>query len=347
MSHVEEEMIRIVSTVIDGRLGHGGTQLLGNSPCAAVLANNAPGQLQGGFPSDGICSRDFRSYAGVPVRSATGRAEGMICVMDRHKRVFSEDEMRLIEIFERYVSYEIQRERMEAQLRQMDKIKLLGQMAAGVAHEVRNPLNAILSISEAFFQEIGYNAEHAPFLDHIRTQVRRLSRLMESLLDLGKPLKMSDLKLERLPIVYAAAKSLWTQFPLSARHNVRLVLPEGEKGLTVMAESSRLQQVLLNLFENAVQQSAEESEIRVVISSNRKTTAKICIVDSGRGIPDDVIGRVFEPFFTTRKGGYGLGLSIVKNTIEAHGGNVTIRNNRPLPGSTVEITLPLAMEGQT
>jgi two-component system NtrC family sensor kinase len=264
--------------------------------------------------------------------------------MDYEDRILSEDEIRLIEIFARYVAYEYERNSMETQLRQLEKMKLLGQVAAGVAHEVRNPLNAILAITEALFQDIGDNPEYKPFLDHIRTQVERLSRLMGDLLDLGKPIQPSSLHQEFIPSICTATMDLWKQIPLSKTHKVRLVLPGHNSNLTVMADSSRLQQVFLNLLENAAQHSPEGSEIQIIVSNPKGITVRVHIVDQGNGLPAENFQKVFEPFFTTRKRGNGLGLSLAKNTILAHGGNIGIKNNDPPPGCTIEISLPVLQE---
>ncbi len=352
VQHVEEDQMKIISRITDGKFSHNEVIFLEHSPCAAVVGEKREpcqvrGPLQQLFPDNKLLSsHNFMTHIGVPIRSGRGKIVGIICAMDYADRTFSEDEIRLIEIFARYVAYEYERNVMGTQLRQLDKMKLLGQMAAGVAHEVRNPLNAILAITEALFQDIGDNPEYKPFLDHIRTQVDRLSRLMGDLLDLGKPIQASSLHRESLPAICAAAIDLWKQTSLSQTHKMRLFLPSEQRNLNVIADSSRLQQVFLNLMENAAQHSPEGSEIQFVISTPKKTTARICVIDQGTGVAPENLKKVFEPFFTTRKSGNGLGLGIVKNTIQALGGDIMIRNNEPPPGCTIEIILPVIHEGK-
>jgi PAS domain S-box-containing protein len=349
VQQIDEDRIRIISSLTKGKFLHNETIPLEHSPCSLMCQKNETSQITGAldqlFPNNQFLSEHkFRTHIGVPIKNISGKVTGSLCVMDNEKRIFTEEETRLIEIFARYVSYELERNMLEIELRQLDKMKILGQMAAGVAHEVRNPLNAILAITEALFQDIGDNPEYKPFLDHIRTQVDRLSRLMGDLLALGKPIQPSNLHRESLSSLCYSVLDLWKQTPLSQTHSIQLVLPKQTDNLFIVADGSRIQQVFLNLLENAAQHSSEGTEIQFVVENPKSKHARICVIDQGLGIPPENLQKVFEPFFTTRKRGNGLGLSLVKNTIESHGGNIIIKNNIPPPGCTVEIILPLIQE---
>jgi PAS domain S-box-containing protein len=351
VQHIEEDQVRIISKIVDGKFTHNEVTALENSACAIAAERKEAHQVRGSlpqlFPHNKLLSLyNFKSHIGVPIKNISGKVVGFLCVMDYEDRIFTEDEIRLIEIFSRYVAYEFERNVMETELRQLDRMKLLGQVAAGVAHEVRNPLNAILAITEALFQDIGDNPEYKPFLDHIRTQVDRLSRLMGDLLDLGKPVQPASLHQEFLPSICTSTLDLWKQTNLSKTHRVQLVIPDEYDNLHVMADRSKIQQVLLNLLENAAQHSPEGSEIQFVLSRPRGATSRIHVSDRCSGVPPENLHKVFEPFFTTRKRGNGLGLSLARNIMQAHGGNITIRNNDPPPGCTVEISIPVIQEGE-
>ena len=351
VQHIEEHQVRIISKIIDGKFTHNEVTALKNCACAIAAgkkeAHRVRGSLPRLFPHNKLLDLyNFKSHIGVPIKNTGGKVVGFLCVMDYEERIFSEDEIRLIEIFSRYVAYELERNVMETELRQLDRMKLLGQVAAGVAHEVRNPLNAILAITEALFQDIGSNPEYKPFLDHIRTQVDRLSRLMGDLLDLGKPVQSASLRREFLPSICTSTLDLWKQTDFAKTHNVQLILPDEYDYLHVMADRSRIQQVLLNLLENAAQHSPDGSEIRFVLSRPRGNTSRIHVSDQCSGVPLENLDRIFEPFFTTRKRGNGLGLSLAKNIMQAHGGNITIRNNDPSPWCTAEISIPVIEEGE-
>ena len=123
---------------------------------------------------------------------------------------------------------------------------------------------------------------------------------------------------------------------------ISFVQPPGDKDVIVRGDSQRLQQVLLNLLENASHHSPEGSAIEVVILEPADDMVRVRVTDQGAGIPAEISHRIFEPFFTTRSGGTGLGLSIIKNILDGHGGSLAVWNN---PGCTVEFTLPLDKEG--
>jgi PAS domain S-box-containing protein len=237
-----------------------------------------------------------------------------------------------------------ERKRLESQLKVSQEMRVLGQLAAGVAHEVRNPLNAILAITEALFLEIGNNEEYGPYLEHIRTQVNRLSSLMKDLLELGKPIQRSLLRRESLMGILTSTLSLWRQTKSSGSHPSALHSGIEGNDVFVTVDGSRLQQVFLNLLENAAQHSHEGSEIKLTIFAPQDDMVKVLVTDPGAGIPPDKLDKVFEPFFTTRRGGVGLGLSLVKHFVGSMGGSVWIRNNEPPPGCTVEVALPVSGE---
>ena len=187
--------------------------------------------------------------------------------------------------------------KLEEQLRHAQKMEALGQMAAGVAHEVRNPLHSIMLISEALHQELKEDPAYDVYLSHIHEQVKRLSLLMKDLLDLGKPVEPASLSPEPLTEICAAAIHLWKHSPLSEGRAVELIHPEDNGNIVVMADSQRLQQVFLNLLDNAAQHSPEGSAIRIIVEGPAGNMIKAYVVDRGSGVPEGLLSRVFEPFF--------------------------------------------------
>ena len=277
----------------------------------------------------------------IPMIDSAGNIIGAITVMNTEERTFTEDEIRLIKIFAQYVASEIERNAIEIKLRNAQKMEVIGTLAAGVAHEVRNPLNAIMVIAESLVKELGENPEYQTLLTHIRSQVNRLSILMKDLLDLGKSIDPSDFQVQSLSEICSATLSLWKHSAFSHTHKIKLLKSPACDDIFVLADSMRLQQVFLNLLENAAQHDRKGNEILFVVNEPEGGRCIIQVVDRGTGVPEEILSRIFEPFFSTRRGGTGLGLSIVKYIVETHGGSVVIFNNRPLPGCTAEVKLPI------
>lgn len=241
-----------------------------------------------------------------------------------------------------------QRERLEQQLLEAKKLESIGQIAGGVAHEVRNPLNAILTITEALFREkeIDGNPDFLPYIRHIRTQVTRLANLMNDLLDLGKTIPASSLQSVPLFEFCCETITLWRSSGSAPNKQIVLVCNDPPDHLSIRADSMKLQQVFFNLMENASQHSPPDGSVcfsilEADVSENGRGMAVVHISDQGCGISPDKFSRIFDPFYSERKGGTGLGLALVKHYIESMEGTVRIWNNAPLPGCTAEIRIPL------
>ncbi|MDD2897554.1 MAG: ATP-binding protein [Desulfuromonadaceae bacterium] len=243
-----------------------------------------------------------------------------------------------------------ERKQLEQQLLSAKRLEAIGQIAGGVAHEVRNPLNAILTITEALFKEkeIEGNPEYEPFIHHIRTQVNRLVNLMNDLLDLGRTIPVANLQAIPLYAVCRETLDLWKSTGMSKNKQILLNSDTEMSSTLVFADALKLQQVLFNLFENAGYHSPDNKPIVVQLTHNSSTppdnVAVIQVIDQGPGIAADRLPRVFDPFYTDRKGGTGLGLALVKHFIENMNGTVRMWNNNPPPGCTVEIRIPLFQE---
>ncbi len=249
------------------------------------------------------------------------------------------------------LSQEIEaRKQAEEQLVEAKRLEAIGQIAGGVAHEVRNPLNAILFVTEALFKEksISSNPDLEPYMQHIRTQVRRLSSLMTELLELGKPIPRSLFQPVLITAVCSEALDALRLSEASSSHTLTIVSDAGFETCHVHADPQKLRQSLVNLLENAVQNSPEESEVHLRLTTDSRFPgyAVLQIIDVGQGIAAENLPRIFEPFYTSRTGGTGLGLALVKHYIESMDGRVRIWNNSPPPGCTAEIRLPFAGEVQ-
>ncbi|MFH0911195.1 MAG: MASE3 domain-containing protein [Planctomycetota bacterium] len=349
---LDRNLLKTLSKFHRGRIIRRGFLVPEREPCGMVIREQEVksflGDLRSQFPhSECLQERPFRSYIGVPIRGVETRVLGLVCAMDYQERVFSEDERHLIEIFARYVALEIEREAMSARLLTAEKLRVLGQVASSVAHEVRNPLNAILVTAEVLEKSLKDQAQFQPYLDRIRRQVQRLSNLMNDLLELRRPVEPGALQPKSLVKVCRTAVEIWKQSQPSLMHTIRFDPAPEAAAWAALVDPERIAQVFINLLENAAQHSREDGEIRLSLLQTGDSFAVIRIADQGTGIPEEDLPRIFDPFFTTRRSGSGLGLTIVKHLVEAHRGSIIVSNNAPPPGCTVEIQLPLIRETPT
>lgn len=230
--------------------------------------------------------------------------------------------------------------RMERELVESQKTKLMSQIASGVAHEVRNPLHAIQAISEAMAIDMDEKSDYRDYLMHIKAQVERLSRLMNDLLDLGKPIQSSLFGRALLAEIVTASRGYWMDAHPQISRQVNIVnkLPDDA---FVLVDSNKIQQVIINLIENAAQSSPMDEEIILEMSKASEIYLMVKVIDRGAGIKPDDESKIFEPFYTTRKGGTGLGLSLCKHIIENHGGKIDIINNKDAPGCAARFIIPV------
>jgi signal transduction histidine kinase len=231
-----------------------------------------------------------------------------------------------------------QEREMARQVIAFERRAAAGDLLTGVAHEVRNPLAAIQAAVELLRQELpGHPAFEAP-VGIITRQVDRLRGLMQNLLHIGRPFDHLSVASASLDELLETAVRAWHESAGNRAHPVAITAPKGQR-FPVRADAPRLEQVILNLLDNAAQHSPQGSVIDMILSRDHGSV-RLRVRDQGAGIPPDALGRVFEPFFTTRANGTGLGLTLVKSIVEGHGGRVSLWNNEPPPGLTFEVSLP-------
>ena len=176
-----------------------------------------------------------------------------------------------------------------------------------------------------------------------KSRIRRShSGLMEDLLALGRPVRRDDFTTIGVKSLLGDTIADWNRISPDRDGRVSLEVSSACEELSVDVETTKIQQVIINILDNAEQHLPPGGTITATIDNNGNDTVLIAFHDTGSGIAAADLTHIFEPFFTTRKAGTGLGLSIVKNTVENHGGTIRIFNNDPPPGITVELTLPLS-----
>ena len=244
--------------------------------------------------------------------------------------------------FQNAALYREQQERL-VRLHRADRLAAMGQLAAGVAHEVRNPLTAIRST----MQYLGSTVEssHRELIEELIGEVDRIDHIISGLLNLAR-----TGNLQRSPVDLAELVEQTVRFlDHRARKQGAEISASGDGPIVVDADPNQLRQVFLNLILNALQAIPESGSVclETTVEAGRSQPANrwalVRIVDNGPGIPEEVLRNVLDPFFTTKSEGTGLGLPICHNIVEQHGGKLDIKSEVG-EGTTVTISLPMSTE---
>lgn len=222
-----------------------------------------------------------------------------------------------------------------ARLAQSEKLAALGQLAATIAHEVRNPLAVIRSAAQGLGELVPADSDDARRSSaFIMTEIDRLNSVITSLLTFARPLQLQSRRVPVRELLDRAA--LLAREELAAKR-VHLHRRAEAEDVTVHADADLMSQVLLCLLTNAAE-AAPSGEV-VLDATASGNSVEIDVVDSGPGVPLALRERIFEPFFTTRSRGTGLGLAIAKQIVEAHGGRLTVADGER-GGARFAVTLP-------
>ncbi|MBN1882236.1 MAG: PAS domain S-box protein [Deltaproteobacteria bacterium] len=239
----------------------------------------------------------------------------------------------------------INRKLREAQAKLLQQAKLvgLGEMAAEVAHEIRNPLVSIGGFARKISENIEENPKLKQYADIVLSEVIKLEATLNNVLSLSRsiPPKFADVNLNG---VIRDAMDLVTD-DINEK-NIRLVMNLDDDLPILEADAMQLRQVFTNLFINAIQVMDTGGTLEVATATEmigEKTYIKTEVSDTGQGIPSELLGDIFKPFFTTKSSGTGLGLAIAHKIISNHGGNIDIIN-RPGGGATFVVELPRSQE---
>jgi signal transduction histidine kinase len=230
-----------------------------------------------------------------------------------------------------------------AQLADYEKYAALAQLALGAAHEINNPLLGIFSHLELELK-VATTEEQRAELEQCIAGVKRISSTVRGLLDYARPgpLKLAKINLERLvndTISFLAHQPMF--------HSIKLVTEIPADLPPISADANQISQVVMNLLLNAAQAMPDGGEILIAAEKVKfAEQVQLSVTDNGCGIPADILPRVFQPFFTTKRGkGTGLGLSISQAFVRNHNGNMDIESV-PQRGTTVRITLPIRQAGK-
>lgn len=236
--------------------------------------------------------------------------------------------------------YRRSRQQLQEAMARKEKLMALGHLAAGVAHEIRNPLSSIKGLAKYFAERTPPGGEAQELALVMAKEADRLNRVVSELLELVRP---AHLNYQPVDINALIHHSLQLVSQDAQSRGIELQFTPRPELTSIKADPDRLNQVLLNLYLNAMQAIGRDGVIHVSASEADRQRVKIVVKDSGKGMSDEELQAIFTPYFTTKADGTGLGLAVVQNIIEQHGGTIRAESQ---PGAGAIFTLWLPVDAQ-
>ena len=230
-----------------------------------------------------------------------------------------------------------EREQSMQLLVQSEKLTAAGQLAAGIAHEIRNPLTSLKGFLHLLKANNGNPAKHDAYVTIMNDELNRIDQILSELLVLSKPQSVQFIRRRPAAIVRQVLDILQPQAVLK---NVQLLVSQMDETVSIYCDENQIKQVLINLVKNGIEAMPDGGRIWVELMAERERVV-LSVADEGAGIPEEVLNRIGEPFYTTKEKGTGLGLMVSFKIIENHGGTIRIES-APDRGTRFTITLPRA-----
>ncbi len=298
-----------------------------NRAAAAILGYDPPEVVGKAFPD--VFGREFtapRVPGAMELRAQSGR---MVPVNERDSVVEGQNKrLGSVKTFQDLSEIIALRE----QLRQIDRLAAIGEMAATVAHEIRNPLGGIRGFAAFLAQDIPAEDPRRRLVDKINDGVKSLDKVVTELLEYTRPVELNLRPNSCAAVIQAALAYL--QYD-STRVSI---VADVDPALRILADAEKLRQVALNVLLNAVQ-SIEDSGAICIWAEADATHVLVSFQDTGCGMSPEQIRKIFSPFFTTKEKGTGLGLAFCAKIVEGHGGEIHAES-RLGEGSTISLRLP-------
>ena len=233
-----------------------------------------------------------------------------------------------------------ERKKTQELLLNSEKLSLAGQLAASIAHEIRNPLTAI----KGFHQLMKSESNGKPYyFDILTDEMNRIELIVNELLLLAKPQAKQLKQVDVSALLEQVCTLMDSQMHL---HNVEVeVKCEPNVPTFIQCDENQMKQIFINFLKNAIEAMPQGGQVIITLNENNEDSILIRIIDQGEGIPEDKLKRIGEPFYTTKEKGTGLGLMVCRKIIEDHQGSLNI-SSKLNEGTTVEVTLPLGKRTQ-
>jgi two-component system sensor histidine kinase HydH len=264
----------------------------------------------------------------------------------RSQKDYTEEELNLLETFLNQAALAISRALIyrdmslkDKQIMQAEKMAAIGELAAGIAHEIRNPLGIITGSAETIQKHKDQKVQEE-MIDYILEESKRINGLVGSFLDFARPKEPQLVSCDLREIL---EKILLLLSPRARTLKVEIKKEIPQSPLRVSVDPEQIRQAFTNLGVNALEAMPKGGALRIAVQKDGKERVSVRFSDTGKGIPKEIQAKVFDPFFTTKDGGTGLGLSIAHRIITQHGGKITFEGGEER-GSTFIIILPLERE---
>jgi two-component system, sporulation sensor kinase A len=227
---------------------------------------------------------------------------------------------------------------IERHLAQMEKLSAIGEVAAGLAHEIKNPLAGIKGAIEIIRDGLPEDQPNKMILGEVLTEVARIDRIVMDLLSYSKPRKPDFVKTDLLAIIRQVIS--FVQNVADAK-GICLALHEDGEIQPITGDENELKQLFMNLILNSVEVLTNKGRVSITVKETSDSTLSVEVADNGPGIPRDQLDKIFQPFFTTKKHGTGLGLATCKRVVLDHGGEIRAESEIG-KGTCFRIDFPLS-----
>jgi len=238
-------------------------------------------------------------------------------------------------LFDRELFSRKKHQEAQLQLERSQKLSLVGKIAAGVAHEIKNPLASIKGAFEIIFNKKTSDKDKEEFQGIIVSEIKRIDNTVKEFLNFARPKEATLEKLDLSKTINDCLKQIDIQ-AASLKINISGSI---EQDVLILGDQEKIHQAVLNLLLNSIDASEPDSTIEIELKQKNEKDVILAIHDNGEGIEKAALDRIFDPFFTTKTTGTGLGLPIVKSIIENHNGSIRIESKRN-EGANVYIEIP-------
>ncbi len=238
--------------------------------------------------------------------------------------------------------------KIQEEILRMDRLVSLGKLASGIAHELRNPLAGIKTTAQALGEELSEEDSRREYLNRITKEIDRLNQLLKTFFSFAKPQKLNLVYCHIRDIINEIIPFLIKEI---ADKGIRYVENYDPHLPKIKVDKNQMHQVFLNLFLNAIQAMPNGGELKIeaspmssyALDGSQRNFIKVAVSDTGKGIPPHTVQKIFDPFFSTKPKGIGLGLSITYQIIKKHGGTIKVESKWE-KGTSFILNLPELLE---